>query len=159
MQTTSIAGASHGEWFWEGNVQERVAEYLQRQGWTLLSSSNTATRVQGIDLLLAQDDRRLIVEVKGFPSGVYERGPNQGQPKPTHPANQARQWFSHALMSVLSYHGTTRDEVAMAFPDFGTYRNLLEKMVLPLRQLGIGLYFVVEDGTVTSVLDHRGRDQ
>jgi hypothetical protein len=154
MNSQSTIGASHGEWFWEGNVQARLAEHLQREGWTVMHASNTAQRAQGIDLLLEQGGRRLIVEVKGYPSSVYERGPKQGQSKPTNPPNQARQWFSHALLSAMSYYGTTPDEVAVAFPDFGTYRKLLEKTRDPLLRLGIGVYFVSETGTIERVLDH-----
>lgn len=144
-------------WHWEGHIQARIAEYIQHEGWTLVHAADTATKAQGIDLLFTKGTRRLIAEVKGYPSTVYERGPKQGQTKPTAPANQARQWFSHALLAALIYCGTTNDEVALAFPDFGAYRALLEKTSNPLNQLGIGIYFVRSDGSVQPVLDHRSR--
>lgn len=155
MATNSTSGASHDDWFWEGNVQTCLAEHLQHDGWSVLHTSDSARRAQGVDLLAERDGRRLVVEVKGYPSTVYERGPRQGQKKPTNPPNQARQWFSHALLSAMSYYGTTQDEVAMAFADFGTYRKLLDKTRDPLGRLGIGVYFVTETGTVERALDHQ----
>ena len=154
MSTLGESTIASDLWHWEGAVQEQLAAHLSREGWTVERTSNTASREQGIDILLTKASRRLIVEVKGFPSTVYERGPKRGQAKPTHPANQARQWFSHALLSVLSYRGTTTDEVAIGIPDSGTYRNLLEKTKEPLRILGIGVYIVYSNGSVERFLNH-----
>ncbi len=72
-------------WYWEGNVQSSLARHLRIAGWTLTSAADTASKEQGTDLVLSKGDRTLLIEVKGFPTTVYESGPLVGQPKPTVP--------------------------------------------------------------------------
>ena len=82
------------DWFWEGNVQAAVADYLVGDGWTIEQAADTASRARGIDLLASKDGRSLAVEVKGYPSTTYVRGEQQGMPKRTNPTNQAPKWFA-----------------------------------------------------------------
>ena len=77
------------------------------------------------------------------PSTTYDHGPKRGQPKPTRPTNQARQWFSHALLGMmLMRHKRPDAEIALAFPDFPTYRRLVERTRVSFDLLGFGVYFV-----------------
>jgi hypothetical protein len=145
------------DWFWEGNVQEMLADHLESEGWEVLLKSDSRRRSQGYDLLVMKGSRRLAIEVKGYPSTEYRDPAKQGKTKPTQPQTQARHWFSHALLSAFSYYRTTDHEVAVAFPDFGTYQNLLEKTRRGFEQLGIGAFFVREDGCVYSAIEHRER--
>jgi hypothetical protein len=142
------------DWFWEGNVQDRLASHLESEGWEVLMKSDPKIRSQGYDLLLMKGDRRLAIEVKGYPSTQYRDPAKRGKTKPTQPQTQARHWFSHALLSALSCYGTTEFEVADAFPEFGTYQNLQEKERRAFEELGIGVYFIREDGTVYSAIKH-----
>lgn len=138
-----------GDWFWEGNIQAALADHLQREGWTIKSQADTASREAGIDLTAERDSQRLAVEVKGFPSTVYARGERAGQPKPTQPANQARQWFSHALLSVmLMRHKQPAAAIALAFPDYPTYRSLIDRTERSLSMLGVGVFLVRDGGAV-----------
>ena len=79
-------------WFWEGHVQEALAAQLAREGWDVREAADTESKAPGIDLLVTKDHRWLAIEVKGFPNTTYDHGPKRGQPKPTQPTNQARQW-------------------------------------------------------------------
>ena len=143
-------------WCWEGNVQKALARHLIAEGWTVRAFADTESKEPGIDLLAEKDDRWLAVEVKGYPSTVYDHGPKKGQPKPTHPANQARQWFSHALLSMmLLRHKRVDAEIAICFPDFPTYRSLVQRTTVSFGLLGFGVYFVAESGDVTLELPHR----
>ena len=70
-------------------------------------------------------------------------------PKPTHPTNQARHWFSSALLSaMLASDSTTRAgvELALAFPDKPRYRDLIERSAWALRLLEIQVYLISESG-------------
>jgi hypothetical protein len=143
-------------WCWEGKVQRTLANHLEAEGWTVRALADTETKEPGIDLLAEKGDRWLAVEVKGYPSTVYDHGPKKGQPKPTQPPNQARQWFSHALLAVmLLRHKRPDAEIAICLPDFATYRSLLSRTALSFRLLGIGVYLVPENGEVELELPHR----
>lgn len=72
-----------------------------------------------------------------------------GQPKPTQPANQARQWFSHALLAAMLMRGREPAAlIAFGFPDFGTFRSLIQRSESSLSRLGIGVFLVNEAGAV-----------
>ncbi len=84
-------------WFWEGHVQQTLADALTSAGWTVTEVADTESKAPGIDLVATKDRRWLAVEVKGYPNTTFDHGPKRGQAKPTQPTNQARQRFSHAL--------------------------------------------------------------
>ena len=146
-------------WYWEGNVQDTLASWLASEGWAVRATADTATREPGIDLLAQAGDRWLAVEVKGYPSTTYERGTKRGMPKPTQPASQARQWFSHALLGMMLLRDRRPDaEIALAFPRFGTYENLVARTQFSFSMLGFGVYFIEEGGDVELVVPHRSVD-
>jgi hypothetical protein len=125
-------------------------------GWEVTTSANTESKEPGIDLVAIRDGRWLAVEVKGFPTTVYDHGVRRGQPKPTLPTNQARQWFSHALLAMmLLRHKRPDAEIALCFPDFKTYRALAERTRRSFELLGFGIYFVGKDGGVRLETPHR----
>ena len=136
-------------WFWEGHVQAVLAEALAHDGWTVQAAADTESKEPGIDLLATRDDRWLAIEVKGYPSTTYEHGEKRGQPKPTQPTNQARQWFSHALLSAMLLRSKRPDaEIALCFPSFGTYERLIQRTRQSLSNLGVGVYLVQEGGAI-----------
>lgn len=140
-------------WYWEGNVQSSLARHLRIAGWTLTSAADTASKEQGTDLVLSKGDRTLLIEVKGFPTTVYESGPLVGQPKPTSPNTQARQWFSHATLKVMMLRSDFPDaDVAMGLPRFTTYLNLIRQATRALEMLNVGVYLVDEFSNVELVL-------
>jgi hypothetical protein len=124
--------------------------------WTITAFANTETKENGIDLVATKDGRWLAVEVKGYPTTVYDHGSKRGQPEPTQPTNQARQWFSHALLSMMRLRHKRPDaEIALCFPDFQTYRALASQTRRSFELLGFGIYFVAKDGGVCLELQHR----
>ena len=142
-------------WHWEGNVQSMLADHLTDTGWRVTSTADTESREPGIDLIATRDGRWLAIEVKSFPTTTYEHGERRGQPKPTQPANQARQWFSHALLSMmLLRHKRPDAEIAIALPSFDTYRRLIERTETSFRLLGFGVYVVSQDGSATLAIPH-----
>lgn len=139
------------DWHWEGNVQAAVVDYLRAEAWTILSAADTETKEAGIDVLAERIGTRLAVEVKGYPSERYMSGKRRGERKPTRPAVQARHWYAGALLTTMLTKGAHPDwTVALAFPDFPTYRSLLERTASSLRALDVEIYLVSEDGRVTS---------
>lgn len=143
-------------WFWEGHVQDALAAHLLSEGWEVREAADTESKAPGIDLLAIKVHRWLAIEVKGFPTTTYDHGPKRGQPKPTQPTNQARQWFSHALLGMMLLRDKRPDaEIAIAFPRFPTYENLIERTKVSVGLLGFGVYFVNENGSVDLMLPHR----
>lgn len=141
------------EWHWEGNVQARLIAYLNDEQWSIKQSADTANNERGVDILATKGIRTLAIEVKGYPSEYYRRGPQKGQMKPTNPSLQARHWFSNALLSALLLREShPLAERALGLPDVPTYRRLLERTQADLRALGIGAFLVKEDGTVEQIL-------
>ncbi len=147
-------------WFWEGRVQDALAAYLSAQGWDVREAADTESKAPGIDLLATMANRWLAVEVKGYPNTTYDHGPKRGMPKPTQPTNQARQWFSHALLGMMLLRNRRPDaEIAICFPRFKTYESLLERTRLSFELLGFGVYLVAEDGSVSQWLQARPVDR
>jgi hypothetical protein len=143
-------------WFWEGHVQTALAAHFISEGWDVREAADTESKAPGIDLLATKDHRWLAIEVKGFPNTTYDHGPNRGQPKPTQPTNQARQWFSHALLGMMLLRDKRPDaEIAICFPRFKTYENLVQRTTVSFGLLSFGVYFVNENGSVDLVLPHR----
>lgn len=142
-------------WFWEGRVQASLATFLTADGWDVRAVADTESKVPGIDLLATKAGRWLAVEVKGYPNTTYDHGPRRGQPKPTQPSNQARQWFSHALLGMMLLRDTRPDaEIAICFPEFVTYTKLVARTAVSFGLLGFGVYFIREDGSVELALPH-----
>jgi hypothetical protein len=72
-------------WYWEGNVQARIVQFLNSQGCTVHSESDTITRQPGKDIVATDCSGRTVwVTVKGFP----DKSRNV----------QARHWFAGALL-------------------------------------------------------------
>lgn len=143
-------------WHWEGHVQAALEAWLKTQGWRVTATADTASKEPGIDIVATKNGRWLAVEVKGYPSKTYEYGPRRGEPKPTSPSNQARQWFSHALLSMmLLRHKRTDAEIAVCIPDFKTFRRLASGTRACFETLGFGIYFVGQDGQVMPEMPHR----
>lgn len=140
------------EWFWEGNVTDAVAKYLREQGWRVLSQADTRTKERGLDLHASRNNQEIMVEVKGYPSRSY-RDPNRAdQQKPTNPASQAQQWYSHAMLKAMRLQSVHASAViVVAFPDFPTYRTLFKDTERALRRLGVAVFFVSKTGQVEAI--------
>jgi len=143
------------EWWWEGNIQTKIAQYLRSAGWTIKREVDTSTRARGADLEATLGKRVLVVEVKGYPSKLYRRGPSEGQPKRTNPRLQAKHWYAEALLTAILHRQLAPTvEMALAFPDADRYQSLVRRTESALRFLGVGVYLVREDGTVDQRLPH-----
>ena len=147
--TESNLAKAEGEWFWEGNVQATVVHHLASAGWTIRRVADTASGEHGVDIHAVRSGEALLIEVKGYPSTVYVRGSKVGQAKATHPALQARLYFSHALLSGLIMRAENANaRIALAFPGVTTYSTLIERTWKPLRDCRIELWQVTQDGLV-----------
>jgi len=141
-------------WFWEGNVVKSLISYLTERDWVIDFTANTEKGEPGADIKASRRERILIVEVKGYPSKVYERGVKQGQPKRTSPVIQARHWIAEALFTALLRQSESQEYiVAIAFPDFPVYRRLLARISKHLKKLSLIALLVLQSGSVVVIED------
>jgi hypothetical protein len=140
------------EWHWEGNVVKAIAVYLQTEGWNVQHTADTESRESGVDIRAQKEGKTLLVEVKGYPSKVYQRGVNQGQPKRTNPPTQARHWYGEVLLlAILRQEQFPEATVAIAFPKFPVYANFIRRTRHALFKLDIDVLIVDEFGTVSTI--------
>lgn len=140
-------------WHWEGNVQVMLRRFLEGENWKIKRFADTESKESGIDLEAAKGGRELLFEVKGYPTTVYDHGPDRGQFKATPPSSQARQWYSHALLKMMLLREQhPGKEVALCFPDFLTYRRLIAGTCSSLQALDVAVYLVTENGDVSVCL-------
>jgi len=138
------------DWFWEGNIVVTLATHLCADGWQVESTADTASGEAGPDIRATRDGKTLILEAKGYPSTVYARGKNKGQPKRTKPATQARHWYAEALFAaILRQSSLPSAQVAIAFPSFPVYKALISRTRDALSKLQISVFVVSKSGEVT----------
>ena len=102
-------------WFWEGNVQATVVDYLASDGWIVSRQANTASKEPGKDIELERGGTSLWVTVKGFPEGTQR----------TRPSTQAQHWFKDALFDVIRWREENKASlIAVALPAMPTFRNM-----------------------------------
>ena len=151
-RATKLPSILPTDWFWEGNVVEKLAAHFIRDGWTIVRCADTASREPGPDIHAERSGATLLVEVKGYPSAQYRDPRRAGEKKRTSPSLQAQQWFSHALLKGMrlqnEYPNAT---VALAFPDFPRYRTLTEEIRGGLDRVRLTVLFVSDAGTVSIV--------
>lgn len=147
-EISSTANAQ-ADWFWEGNVQEKLASYLQRNGWNLVSVSNTASKEQGIDIHAVKMEKTLLIEVKGYPSKSYNDPKRSHERKKTSPTLQAGHWYSHAILKSMRMQTEYPEaQIVIGLPDFRRYRNLFEETKSSLDKLGFQVWGVDEEGKI-----------
>lgn len=141
------------DWFWEGNVQNNIIDYLKSDNYSDIRSVDTESKEKGPDITAIKSKRKWIIEVKGYPSDKYVADFGQkkkGEKKSSKPSTQAGKWFSGALLSVLLKKGDNPDsEIGIGYPDFQTYISKLNRISYVRKQLGVHVFIVDENGTVT----------
>jgi len=124
-------------WYWEGNVQRKIVEYLKANAWSIQSEADTASREQGKDIVARGPQGELLwVTVKGFP----ERSKSV----------QARHWFAGAHHDLARYRNEDSNVLlAMGLPHgFKTYEGLVKRDDPVRRFLSYRVFWVEVDGTV-----------
>ena len=125
-------------WYWEGNVQAKIVQFLVASGHAVTSAANTASKEQGKDIVAQTPDHRpLWISVKGFPE------------KSKHV--QARHWFAGALHDLGRYRDEDANaQLAMGLPSgFRTYESLLKRHAAVRKFLDYAVYWVSPDGAVS----------
>ncbi|MBI2907537.1 MAG: MarR family transcriptional regulator [Chloroflexi bacterium] len=134
------AGAAGRPWHWEGNVQATVVSYLAARGCRITRVADTASRERGKDIVASvPSGQELWVSVKGYPTGTEK----------TNAHTMARHLFAGALYDLIAWRADAPTvALAIALPDFSTYRNLAQRIAWLLPTVNAALIWVAEDGSV-----------
>jgi Holliday junction resolvase-like predicted endonuclease len=151
------------EWFYEGRISKCLVEYLIKNGYEIIKDNSDNIYAKGEDIIASRKGLQEIIEVKGFPTTYYAKGPKKGQPKPTKPKLQAKHWFSDALLSsIFNYQkqkGNKKFILALALPLNERYKELISSVEDFFTDNGIDfkVYFIDENGFV--FIDNLNRNQ
>jgi hypothetical protein len=140
----------------EKNVIRAIADHLDSSGYCILTWNDGERHERGPDISAEKNGVRYIIEAKGYPSTLYERtGPlgKKGEKKRTHPATQARHWFSEALFQViLAKEANPSIKVALGLPERKVYLNFLKQLTDSRRHFEIHTFLLKADGTIAHIL-------
>lgn len=126
-------------WFWEGHVQAAIVAHLRQDGYVIQFEADTASHQTGKDIEAEKEGVPLWVTVKGYPEGK----------KRTHPATQARHWFKQAVFDIIVWRGISPTaHLALALPDYITYRRLAEKIAWFQETAQFTIFWVQASGVV-----------
>ncbi len=146
------------EWFWEGNIQPAVLDFMQNvEEFTILSSGQPDTSEQGLEIVAERQLERVslhrLVSVRGWPSQLYTRGAQVGQPRVVRPEITARGWIAQAIFELCLSRGADPDlDLALALPTMASYIRYLQRLRWFLSIARITVYLVSQDGQVTVTL-------
>lgn len=127
------------DWFWEGNVQSKVVNYLASQNYRIRSVADTASHQQGIDIIAERNSKSLWVSVKGYPKGTDK----------TNPSVQAAHWFKQAIFDIIEYRERDKNvSLAFALPDYPRYHALAKKISWLKPVANFSYFWVKENGEV-----------
>lgn len=143
------------DWFWEGNVQERVIEHMKNEeGYTILSPGQPMPSEQGVEIMAQRGtdgvtNHRLVV-VRGWPSAMYTRGSLAGQPRTARPEVVARGWIAQAVLDIALGRGADPDvELALAVPAMASYVRYLQRLRWFMASSRTSVYMISQEGTVS----------
>ena len=143
------------DWFWEGNIQERVLDYMQHEeDFTILSPGEPVAAEQGVEIVAERQagERAIhrLVSVRGWPSALYTHGSQAGQPRSTRPEVMARGWIAQAVLDLALSRGTDPDvELSLALPAMASYIRYLQRLRWFLAAARVAVYLVSQEGRVT----------
>lgn len=136
------------DWFWEGNVQEKLAIFFRNLGYEVVSA-NTLAKSQGVDIRAKRNSQEVVLEVKGYPSDKYTSGEKLGQKKKTPATLQAHHWFSDVVFSAIRRRKQyPKSIVAIGLPDYKRYHNLIDETKWAFEKLDIHIFIVKSSGEV-----------
>jgi hypothetical protein len=143
------------DWFWEGNIQERVIDYMKaEEDYTILSPGHPTPSEQGLEIVAERSQQGItisrLVVVRGWPSPLYTRGSMAGQPRNTRPEVVARGWMAQAVLDVALGRGADPDlELSLAVPAMASYVRYIQRLRWFMAAARVTIYMVSQEGNVS----------
>jgi len=127
----------------ENDVVSALCAYLESRSWKIISRAHTSQH--GDDIVAEHEGKRLLIEAKG---GTSSRAGSKRFGQPFH-GLQAQHHVAEAVYKALKLLSESPDTlVAIALPDNKSHRTHVERVEPALERLGIGAFWVSEDGNV-----------
>jgi hypothetical protein len=126
----------------ENDVITAVCAELSRRGWETLSTATT--RQRGDDVVASRANIVLRIEAKGATSSK----PTTARFGVGFNARQVRTHVAMAVLRAMSVVSGGRSQAAIALPDDDRHRAEVAGVSRALDALGIGVFFVSNDGSV-----------
>lgn len=143
------------DWYWEGNIQAAMLDHMQNvEDFTILSSGQANPSEQGLEIVaehqLESRSVHRLVSVRGWPSQLYSRGTQAGQPRITRPEVTARAWIAQLIFDLSLNRGADPDlDLALALPTMAGYIRYLQRLRWFLSVGRVTVYLVSQEGRVT----------
>jgi hypothetical protein len=143
------------DWFWEGNIQESVINYMKtEEGFTILSPGHPAPAEQGLEILAERSQQSVtisrLVVIRGWPSPLYTRGSMAGQPRSTRPEIVARGWMAQAVLDIALGRGGDPDlDLSLAIPAMASYVRYIQRLRWFMAAARVTIYMVSQEGNVS----------
>jgi len=135
--------SSEERWLYENDVVDFVIRYLEVNGFRILSSSDTYSH--GYDIVAEKDGKTLYIEAKGQTSSK----PGTSRYGKEFNRNQKIDHVSKAIYSALkTKNQLMRSQVGIALPADEVHIELIEAVIPSLKQIGIQVFLVAENGKV-----------
>lgn len=150
-----VAYTTHGVWFSEEFISERLVSYLKENGYKIHKDPTNKTPEKSETIITASKFfTKEIIEVKGFPTELYRGAASRETPRNSSHIQHAKNWFSEALMNSFvnfgKYYSNDSADVAMALPNVDKYKAIIGKVqdYFSSNDLYFKIYLINEDGTV-----------
>lgn len=127
----------------ENDVIKSLSSYLEKNGYTIESSSDTSEH--GYDIVASRSGKYLYVEAKGQTSSKDTS--RRYKKEFTH--SQKMDHIAKAIYKSMKTMNEKRNsEVAIALPSDDVHKNLIDDVMPFLEKLGIKIFFVDKSGNV-----------
>ena len=128
----------------EDAVINLLCQYLSADGWKIVSTAMPNQR--GTDVVATRAGLRLEVEAKGAGSSKAHTA-RFGKP---FDQAQVKVHVGEAVLKALAVVAEGKAQAAIAFPDGRRHRSVVAPVRPALGRLGITVFWVTEDGTVSA---------
>jgi len=125
----------------EDEVVSTLCNWLKKDGWVIVKSCTA--RQKGNDIEATKGERFLIVEAKGL------KGKLSHTKREKFDSGQIKNHIGGAIVKVLEQKDDYPNaEIAIAYPENDHARKVLKKISKQLNNIGIKLFWVVDENTV-----------
>lgn len=149
-----IPKTENSDWYSEEFISDSLVAYLKENGYKIHKDLYNKMPDK-IDTIITASKffSKEIIEVKGYPADFYKSN-NKEAPRNTTQVNNAKKWFSEALLNSFvnfgKYYSNDSAVVAMALPNVERYKTIIEKVhdYFSMNNLYFKIYLVNQDGKV-----------
>jgi hypothetical protein len=63
------------DWYWEGNVVDAIARFIEREDWTIVAKADTHSKERGVDIQATKGGQNAPARSEGLPVQKLSRSP------------------------------------------------------------------------------------